>query len=198
MRMHSSIDMVEPAMIARNATSRLVGDFVRMVASVAGGEFVGCLPPARRLATMSRSEPSEKCLAIGMERRLVGLARRRPEHLAQLACRDRRFRRSLRAGRADRPPRTVCVARPDHSASPYSIRLPVRPRYMPKLPPRLGSRIAAADIREEADADLRHGELRVLGHHAVRAVKGDADAAAHDDAVDQRDIGFPEPLDLRR
>ena len=54
----------------------------------------------------------------------------------------------------------------------------------------VGQQMAAADIGEEADADLGHGELGVLGQHAVRAVEGDADAAAHDDAVDQRDIGF--------
>ncbi|CDX37141.1 hypothetical protein MPLSOD_290154 [Mesorhizobium sp. SOD10] len=55
--------------------------------------------------------------------------------------------------------------------------------------------VAGADIGEEADADLRHGELRIFGQHPMRAMEGDADAAAHDDAVDQRDIGFLEAGD---
>jgi hypothetical protein len=46
----------------------------------------------------------------------------------------------------------------------------------------------AADVGEEADRGFRHGEHRVLGRDAVRAVHGHADAAAHADAVDQRDI----------
>ena len=54
----------------------------------------------------------------------------------------------------------------------------------------VGQQMAAADVGEKADADFRHGEYGVFGQHPVRAVEGDADAAAHDDAVDQRDIGL--------
>src|SRR4029453_3837180 len=49
---------------------------------------------------------------------------------------------------------------------------------------------AAADIREEADAGLGHRELAALGDDAVRAMDGDADAAAHDHAVDEGDVRF--------
>jgi hypothetical protein len=55
--------------------------------------------------------------------------------------------------------------------------------------------VAAADVGEEADADLRHGEQRVLRHDPVRAVEGNANAAAHDDAVDQRDVRLGKACD---
>ncbi len=51
------------------------------------------------------------------------------------------------------------------------------------------------DIREEADADLGHREEVAVARNAVAAMQGDADAAAHDDAVDQRDIGLRIALD---
>ena len=56
---------------------------------------------------------------------------------------------------------------------------------------------AAADIGKEADAGLGHREHRLFRHDPVRAVKGDADAAAHRNAVDQRDIGFGETRNRR-
>lgn len=46
----------------------------------------------------------------------------------------------------------------------------------------------AADVREEADPRLGHGKERLLRRHAVAPGHGEADAAAHDDAVDQRHI----------
>ena len=52
-----------------------------------------------------------------------------------------------------------------------------------------------ADIGEKADADFRHGELEAVAGNAMRAVHRHADAAAHDDAVDQRHIGLAESLD---
>ena len=42
---------------------------------------------------------------------------------------------------------------------------------------------AAADIRKQADARFRHGEARVLGRDAVFAGQGDANPAAHGDAI---------------
>src|SRR5882724_4190946 len=54
---------------------------------------------------------------------------------------------------------------------------------------------AAADIRKEADARLRHGELAALGDDAMRSVHRQPDPAAHDDAIDQRDVGFAAGLD---
>ncbi len=50
--------------------------------------------------------------------------------------------------------------------------------------------MAAADVRKKADADLRHRELGVFGKHPVGSMKRQADTAAHDDTVDQRDIGL--------
>src|SRR5271166_2475098 len=45
-------------------------------------------------------------------------------------------------------------------------------------------------IGKKADANLGHRESEPVARHAVRAVNRDADAAAHDDAVDQRHIGL--------
>ena len=53
-----------------------------------------------------------------------------------------------------------------------------------------GQEVRGTDIGEEPDPGFRHGEEGALGHHAVRAVDRDSDAAPHDDAVDQRDIGL--------
>ena len=47
--------------------------------------------------------------------------------------------------------------------------------------------IGRADIGKEADADLGHGEQGALAGDAMRSMGAEADAAAHDDAVDQRD-----------
>ena len=57
----------------------------------------------------------------------------------------------------------------------------------------LGAReqICAADVGNEADRRFRHGDLRALGDDAVAGVRGQADAAAHDDAVHQGDVRFP-------
>ena len=51
-------------------------------------------------------------------------------------------------------------------------------------------RVGRADVGEEADADLGHGEKVAIAGDAVAAVQRDADAAAHDDAVDERDVGL--------
>src|ERR1700710_228553 len=52
-------------------------------------------------------------------------------------------------------------------------------------------------IRRKADGGFRHGEDRLLGDDAVGAVNGDAEAAAHADAVDQRYIRLGEGRDGR-
>src|SRR5690606_6561197 len=57
--------------------------------------------------------------------------------------------------------------------------------------------VTAADIREKADSDLRHGELGLLCQNPVRAVEGDAHTATHDDAVDQGQVGLAIALDMR-
>lgn len=47
-----------------------------------------------------------------------------------------------------------------------------------------------ADIREVADPGLGHCQPGALGHNAVAAMSGNPDAAAHDDAVHDGDIGL--------
>src|SRR6478672_5040898 len=49
---------------------------------------------------------------------------------------------------------------------------------------------SAADIREEAEADLGHREPGPFSDDAMAGVRGKPDAAAHHDAVHERDIGF--------
>ena len=46
--------------------------------------------------------------------------------------------------------------------------------------------VGGADVGEEADADLGHGEQAALADDAMRSVGEQAHPAAHDDAVDQR------------
>ena len=55
--------------------------------------------------------------------------------------------------------------------------------------------IARADIGKEPDADLGHGEGEAFPSDQMRAMRRNADAAAHDNAVDQRDIGLGIALD---
>ena len=55
----------------------------------------------------------------------------------------------------------------------------------------------AADVGDQADARLRHGEPRALGDDAVAGVAGEADAAAHDDAVLDGDVGLGVAADQR-
>ena len=55
---------------------------------------------------------------------------------------------------------------------------------------RAGQQTGRADIREEPNADLRHGEYAALARHAKGAVHRKPDAAAHNDAVDKCYKGF--------
>ena len=54
-----------------------------------------------------------------------------------------------------------------------------------------------ADVGEKPDADFRHGELITLAGHPMRSVDRNADAAAHHDAVDQRNVRLRIMLDQR-
>ena len=54
----------------------------------------------------------------------------------------------------------------------------------------LRQEIAATDVGEEANRRLGHGELGALGQHAQLGALADAHAAAHDNAVHQRDVGL--------
>src|SRR6218665_1261467 len=57
-------------------------------------------------------------------------------------------------------------------------------------------RVGAADIGKEADAHLGHRESISVARYAMRAVDRDADATAHHDAIDQRNIRLAIALDL--
>ncbi len=61
--------------------------------------------------------------------------------------------------------------------------------------PRKG--IDPADIREEADADLGHREQVAPAAGPIATVERHADAAAHHDPVDQRDIRLRVAMDQR-
>jgi len=52
-----------------------------------------------------------------------------------------------------------------------------------------GQNVTAAHVAEQPDGGFRHGEQCLLGSHPVLAVHGYANAAAHRNAVDQRDEG---------
>lgn len=54
---------------------------------------------------------------------------------------------------------------------------------------------SAANIREEAEPDLRHCELGAIGDHAMARMRGQADATAHHDAVHESNIGLRKRLD---
>ncbi len=52
-----------------------------------------------------------------------------------------------------------------------------------------------ADVGEKADIHFRHREHEFVASDAMRTVNRDADSAAHDNAVEQRDVGFGIVLD---
>jgi hypothetical protein len=58
-----------------------------------------------------------------------------------------------------------------------------------------GQDVGGADIWEQRDRRLGHGEQCVLAHHARAVVNGEPDAAAHAHAVDERDPGLREAGD---
>ena len=68
---------------------------------------------------------------------------------------------------------------------------------MPAAPGASRQQPGAADVGDQADAGLGHGEPRALGDDAVARVAGEADAAAHDDAVLDGDVGLGVAADQR-
>src|SRR5262249_57775288 len=52
-----------------------------------------------------------------------------------------------------------------------------------------------ADVGKEADPDLGHGEGKLVAGDAMGTVDRDADATAHDDAVDERHVRLGVTLD---
>ena len=63
------------------------------------------------------------------------------------------------------------------------------------MPRQARQKIGRPDVGKKADADFRHGKDEIVAADAMRAMQRNADAAAHDDAVDQRDIGLGIGLD---
>jgi hypothetical protein len=61
--------------------------------------------------------------------------------------------------------------------------------------PRFPGAERAADVGDEADADLGHGDLGPVGDHPDVAVCADADSTAHHDAVHEGDIRLGEAAD---
>ncbi len=53
-----------------------------------------------------------------------------------------------------------------------------------------GQKEAAADIGDQSDGAFRHGDLGRLACDAVAGVAGEADAAAHDEALHEDDDGL--------
>src|SRR5690606_1068750 len=60
-----------------------------------------------------------------------------------------------------------------------------------------GKEIGASDVGIETDAGLRHCERQPLGPHPAATVHRQPHAAAHDYAVDQRDVWLRVALDHR-
>ena len=73
--------------------------------------------------------------------------------------------------------------------------LPGQTKIRADLAGRVRQQKSAADIRKEAEPDFGHSELCLFRHHTVAAVRRQADAATHHDAVHEGDIGFWELLD---
>src|SRR5690606_38011929 len=66
----------------------------------------------------------------------------------------------------------------------------------PRLAGRMRQQPGATHVGDETDARLRHGELAALRHDAVAAVTGQTDAATHDDAVHEGDVGLGIAADI--
>src|SRR6476620_3779233 len=73
--------------------------------------------------------------------------------------------------------------------------LPGQPKIGPDLTRRMRQQPGTADVGKKAEADFGHCQLRPVSDDAMRAMCRQTDAAAHDDAVHEGDIGFWEFLD---
>ena len=109
---------------------------------------------------------------------------------ASRACDQRRAR-----ARASRSDGTACVPTPASRQSAPSSRGPGQAQIHADLARAARQEPGPADVGEEADAGLGHGEQRALGDDAEAAVHRDPDAAAHGDAVEQGDVGLGEGVD---
>ena len=168
------------------------------IAAVAAANSASALPDCA-----SRRAP-RRCPRPGRRRNSRSIAARRdasgasPRRLCK--CRQQRHRRDVaphsasrkfgkarrrHAMRGERRRDAVGSAEPLAGQRAIGAELARHPRQEP----------GRADIGKKADADLGHREQVAVAGDAMRAVHREADAAAHHDAVDQRDIGFGIALD---
>ncbi len=141
---------------------------------------------ARSAASKASSISSRR----GGERRLRGrrleVGDRRP---------GRRSRRARRTSSGQRLSGTKWSAKPARMASPAPMRWPVRPRYSPSRPS-ARARIEVAPM--SGMRPIMHSGIASwvrLADDAVAGMAGEADAAAHDEAVHQHDDGLREAGD---
>ena len=193
--MHWSNGKVLPLRICRSAIFRLRGDLPRIFVAVDSAQSAFA-------RTASRFERSQNVLD----------ARAREASVDEGPIgHDRPLGRPLRQKAAS----TASTGSVSHSASRRSASAPsARGEWRYRRPaiggaqPLAGERTIGAelagqprqkkgraDIGKEADAHFRHGELKPVSRHPVRAVDGNSHAATHDDAVDQGDIGLAIMLD---
>ena len=141
-----------------------------------------------------RSAPARPAARPHPDRRRSRPAPGRPRQTRRRTDRPRRAR--PRAPRAGRPARWW-VREPGRQAVGRAEARAGEPEIHAEAAGQARQHVGRADVREQADAGLRHREHRALGHHAVRAVHRDPDAAAHRDAVEQRDVGLGEMVQPR-
>ena len=71
-----------------------------------------------------------------------------------------------------------------------------QPEIATEMPGAQVQKPGRADIRKQPDPGFRHGQHGALGSDPIGAVDRDPGAAAHGDAVDDREVGFREAVDL--
>ena len=150
----------------------------------------GCSLPRRRRAPRggARSRPpcrrrsSDRSPRVAPPARTAAAARQcGPSAPGPSVCQRMRQRGQVRARREMRRQSSVDRVGALH-AHPGQAEIRADPAWQARQKER------RADIREEADRGLRHGERGMLGGDPIRRMHRHADAAAHADAVDQRDI----------
>ena len=160
------------------------GPFLRVVALV-GEQGVEDL-----LHRLARKQAVDLRLQAGDlgRRRLV---RKDVEHAHDRFARGPRVEVAQQFGGIVQPLlRDVDVGETD-SAAIRAVQTAAGQRQIPAEPPRQPRQEpAAANVWEETDASLRHGEHGILGRDTHAAQHRHTDAAAHDDAVHEGDVGL--------
>ena len=188
-----------PRRTCASASLRLSGDFVRDRGGGLAGPF-GVGAAGRRLARRARRGCPRRVSpansrSIAARRAAIGPSARRLGKSAEHGIDRDRAGQSPRAAPESAPTATRWVAMPGSDAVGGVEALAGQRAIGAELARHARQEPGGADVGKEADADLRHGEGIAVAGDAVRAVHRNADAAAHDDAVDQRDIGLAVVLD---